>query len=132
MNHSGVRRARFALDGDVASITAARDHVHAFFGAASPPLNAKLLEDALLAVSELVSNAVRHAPGPCVLLLGDDGRQATIAVTDMHNSLPVLRPGDLGGDGGFGLQLLRAVAGSVTTQQHAGGKTISVSLERSR
>jgi anti-sigma regulatory factor (Ser/Thr protein kinase) len=123
--------ARYSLDGTVASITRARGLAREYFAQCTPPLAAGVLRDALLAVSELVTNAVRHAPGPLELALSDDGRRLTIAVTDTHTTMPAPRPADLiGGGGGVGLHVLRSLAGRVETTAHATGKTVVVSLER--
>ena len=63
-------REQHRLDGSVGSITEARHLAERFFTRCAPPLRDALLNDALLAVSELVTNAVRHAPGPFELALG--------------------------------------------------------------
>jgi anti-sigma regulatory factor (Ser/Thr protein kinase) len=123
-------RTRHSLDGSVASITHARELAREYFAACTPPLEPGLLRDALLAVSELVTNAVRHAPGPFELALGDDGRCLTIAVSDTDPTRPAPRPADLHGGGGVGLHVLNGLAGRIETMTHAGGKTVVVSLER--
>jgi cold shock CspA family protein len=53
-------------------------------------------------VSELITNAVRHTPGPCTLYLvqdGPDGRELTVAVSDTSTIPPIPRTPDLSGDG---------------------------------
>lgn len=121
---------RHSLDGSVASITRARELAREYFEARTPPLDLSLLRDALLAVSELVTNAVRHAPGPFELALSDDGRRLTIAVSDTHAATPAPRPADLRGGGGVGLHVLNGLAGGIETLAHANGKTVVVSLDR--
>ncbi|HEU5354533.1 MAG TPA: ATP-binding protein [Actinocrinis sp.] len=123
-------RTRHSLDGSVASITHARDLARAFLADCAPPLAPSLLQDALLAVSELVTNAVRHAPGPFEMTLTDDGRCLTIAVSDTSARTPAPRPADLLGGGGVGLHVLNGLAGRVETLTHADGKTVVVTLER--
>ncbi|AKJ15135.1 response regulator receiver protein [Streptomyces incarnatus] len=55
-----------------------------------------LVEDALLVVSELVTNAIVHARPPAVLRLswvrGDGGRTLRVEVTDAGPALPMGRP----------------------------------------
>jgi anti-sigma regulatory factor (Ser/Thr protein kinase) len=131
MNDDAVR-ARHSLDGSVASITRARELASDFLAGCTPPLEPSLQRDALLAVSELVTNAVRHAPGPCEMALGDDGRCLTIAVSDTSATVPAPRPADLFGGGGVGLHVLNGLAGRVETMTHARGKTVVVTLERAR
>lgn len=86
--------------------------------------------DVLLAVSELVTNAVLHAPGPCTLEVALDERQVCIGVTDTSSAVPVLKPADFDGSGGLGLHMLRTLAGDVETRPHGGGKTVRVCLAR--
>ncbi len=128
----GALRARHSLDGTVASITEARVLAREFFARCEPPVDDSLLRDALLAVSELVTNAVRHAPGPFELELTGDGRRLVIAVSDTHPAAPAPRPADLGGGGGVGLHVLNGLAQRVETTANAKGKTVTVTMERAR
>ena len=133
MSDDTARSTRRELDGSAASITDARDHARAFLDLGVPPLGDRMLGDALVAVSELVTNAVRHAPGPYVLALSDDGRLVTIAVSDTHRTAPAARAKDLeGGGGGLGWHVLCQIAGSVQTELHPVGKTVAVTLDRRR
>jgi anti-sigma regulatory factor (Ser/Thr protein kinase) len=133
MSEDEARRTRREFDGGAASITEARDHARAFFAKGVPPLGDRLLGDALVAVNELVTNAVRHAPGPCALELSDDGRYVTIAVSDTHRTVPAARAKDLeGGGGGLGWYVLCEIAGRVETELLPNGKTVAVTLDRAR
>ncbi|MHA6757347.1 ATP-binding protein [Streptacidiphilus sp. PAMC 29251] len=125
------QHASFALDGLHGSVGAARDSARAFFAGANATLPEPVLGDALLVVSELVTNAVRHAPGPCMLTLTQDQKQVTIAVSDSFASLPVPRSADLtSGTGGFGWNLLRDLARHVRITARRDGKTITAVLPR--
>ncbi|MBR7831878.1 ATP-binding protein [Actinospica durhamensis] len=66
--------------------------------------------DVLVLVSELVTNAVVHAPGPCSLYLVEDDTELTIAVSDSSTALPHPRSPDVERGGGFGWFLLRRLA----------------------
>jgi len=82
-DHVGAmeHRATFELAPEAAS--RARAVVNDELGRAVPP---RILEDATLLVSELVSNAVRHAPRGGIpeveLLLKIDARRVRVAVSD--------------------------------------------------
>ncbi|WP_329286769.1 ATP-binding protein [Streptomyces sp. NBC_00691] len=85
--------------------------------------------DVVLVVSELVTNAVRHTRGPCLLTLTEDGESLDIAVTDYSEDMPdVHRPA--GGDqrGGFGLEIMHHLGDSVRVVPRIGGKTVHVAL----
>ncbi|MHA6761326.1 ATP-binding protein [Streptacidiphilus sp. PAMC 29251] len=107
------------------AVSAAHDQTVRFL-ATCGPLPATCVQDALLLVSELVTNAVRHALGVCALDLSEDGTQLTIAVTDTSPAPPRPRTPDLlAGRGGFGWHLLL----TLTTHLHivptrAGGKSV--------
>ncbi|MFE5942013.1 ATP-binding protein [Streptomyces sp. NPDC056480] len=85
--------------------------------------------DAVLVVSELVTNAVRHTRGPCVLTLARDGESLDIAVTDHSEEMPdVHRPPAGDQRGGFGLEIMRHLGESVRVVPRLGGKTVHVAL----
>ena len=128
---SAVRYAVYDLAGDPGSVAAARHHTREFLQrTAAPP---QFLTDALLAVSELVANAVVHAPGPCTLLLRDDGDQLAVTVRDTSAVPLTPRAPDHGGEGGgFGWHLLHRVGTHITTEYHTHGKNITVVLPRTR
>jgi anti-sigma regulatory factor (Ser/Thr protein kinase) len=118
-----------ALPEGPESISAAREHAHEFLLDVDPPVSAATTQDVLLAVSELVTNAVRYAPGECTLEISLDEWQVRIDVTDTSRDVPQTRTARFDGSGGFGLHLLNALAGHVETVLHAGGKTVSVCLD---
>ena len=118
------------LDGRSGTVTAAREHAQAFLAQCVPPLTPAARDDALLLVSELVSNAVRHAPGPCTLTLTDDRQRLAVTVSDSSAVAPVGRVPDLvSGAGGFGWQLLHRLAQQVLVEVHeSGGKSVTAVL----
>ncbi len=120
------------LPGGSGSIPAAREYARDFLERAEPAVAETTVQDALLAISELVTNVVRHAPGPCTLRLALDEGYVHIAVSDTSSVVPRAKPPQPEGLGGFGLHMLRKLAGEVETRVHASGKTVSVSLARGR
>ncbi|MHA6757240.1 ATP-binding protein [Streptacidiphilus sp. PAMC 29251] len=122
-------QATFELDGNHGSITTARHHTEAFLQQLHPPLLPVVVQDAVLVVSELVTNAVRHAPGPCALDLLHQDHHLVVAVTDTSTDVPVKRPPDLtGGTGGLGMHLLDRTADTTTVATHREGKTVTATL----
>jgi anti-sigma regulatory factor (Ser/Thr protein kinase) len=90
-------------------------------------------DDARLVVSELVSNAVRHASGPQqlqleVARLGTDG--VRIALADGSSVKPIIRELDDRATSGRGLRIVQSLAADWGTEDHPGGKRVWVDLER--
>jgi anti-sigma regulatory factor (Ser/Thr protein kinase) len=124
---------RYAFDGHLPCIAQARRCAERFLASAPEAVDAGAVADARLAASELVTNAVQHARGPCVLKLSDDGRYVQIAVTDSSTRLPTERPLDFEyGTGGAGLLMLRQMADALEILPFPGGKTVRVTLDRAR
>ncbi|MFD5769040.1 ATP-binding protein [Streptomyces sp. NPDC127049] len=85
--------------------------------------------DAVLIVSELVTNTVRHTRGPCLLTLSEHDGSLDIAVSDHSEDMPDLHPPAAGGRrGGFGLEIMGRLGDSVQVVPRIGGKTVRVVL----
>ncbi|MCF3960204.1 ATP-binding protein [Streptomyces fuscigenes] len=86
------------------------------------------IADAEMIVSELVTNAVRHSRGPCVLTLIDRCGRLDIAVKDQSESLP--EPSSHPGEwGGYGMILIAKLGGNLTVVPAIGGKTVHVAFD---
>ncbi|MFE4309740.1 ATP-binding protein [Streptomyces sp. NPDC056891] len=85
--------------------------------------------DAVLVVSELVTNAVRHTRGPCLLTLTEDGGSLDIAVTDHSEEMPDIHPPAGVDQRGFGLEIMRHLGDSIRVVPRIGGKTVHVALQ---
>ncbi|MFE2011215.1 ATP-binding protein [Streptomyces sp. NPDC059491] len=87
------------------------------------------VEDAVLIVSELVTNAVRHTRGPCVLTLTLRDTLLDIAVADLSEELPQTSwDAPFEGRGGLGFRLIRGLGGRVKVVPALGGKTVHVAI----
>ncbi|QHC30739.1 ATP-binding protein [Streptomyces sp. HF10] len=87
-------------------------------------------QDAQLVVSELVTNAIRHAPGPGALLLelSADGARLTVTVRDSSAHEPLPREPDPRRAGGHGLHLVTRLCEQVRTVPAGEGKRIVARL----
>ncbi|GAA1913306.1 hypothetical protein GCM10009837_42510 [Streptomyces durmitorensis] len=82
---------------------------------------AKAADTVNLAVSQLVTNALRHGDGTCTLNLTTHPDTVEMAVRDRSPHAPRPRTPDLDGDtGGFGRPTV--------TRRASGGKTVSARL----
>src|SRR4051812_24961655 len=91
------------------SIPLAREYVSALLGGVHPTL----CQTAALLVSELATNAVRHAgAGDFVVEVRavPDGARLWVGVTDSEALLPVLRTPDVSAESGRGIQLVSTLA----------------------
>jgi anti-sigma regulatory factor (Ser/Thr protein kinase) len=69
-------------------------------------LSADLVDDAVLMVSELVTNAFMYGDGPYELVLHIDAKEIMCVVVDSSPILPELSPPDLAAEHGRGLRII--------------------------
>jgi anti-sigma regulatory factor (Ser/Thr protein kinase) len=114
------------------TVAHARDFARAFVGGLRPAVEPQDAASVELAVSELVTNAVRHARGTtCSLRLQAEPGAIAVMVSDPDPRPPQERAPDLaGGTGGFGWPMVRHMAKSVTVTRGPNGKTIRAVLPR--
>ncbi|WUW11486.1 ATP-binding protein [Streptomyces sp. NBC_01465] len=115
-----------------ATTAQAREDMREFFSELSPAPTPECADNAVLVVSELVTNALRHAGGLTALSLAADRSTLEISVRDPSQAPPRERPPDLdGGGGGFGWVLVRFLSRSVTVKPSGqGGKNVRAVLSR--
>ncbi|MFF9458543.1 ATP-binding protein [Streptomyces flaveolus] len=117
--------------GGSAMIPASRDIVQGFvarLAEAGVKTADTFLDAARLVASELVTNAIRHAPGPCRLVLTLVEDAVEIAVSDTGEAFPTFLPSDPLRVGRHGLEIVTRLCGEVITKPHATGKTVSARL----
>ncbi|MDO0924804.1 ATP-binding protein [Streptomyces sp. TG1A-8] len=122
-----------AIWGDGAARAAdARQALRAFLGhtprTGRTAVPTALAVDAELATSELVTNAIRHAPGPCGMTLQLSDDELTITVWDSSTEKPAAKNADPRRIGGHGLHLVYTVSDRVVVALRETGKRITAHL----
>ncbi|MEW2516602.1 ATP-binding protein [Actinacidiphila alni] len=114
------------------SAAEARVIVSEFAEGLNPPVTARTAQNLLIVVSELVTNAFRHAGALCELRLSAAAHTVRAAVEDPSDTLPQGRAPDWSGAaGGFGWLMIQRLARTLTVVSEPGsGKTIMVTLAR--
>ncbi|MEV7520413.1 ATP-binding protein [Streptomyces sp. NPDC091371] len=135
--HSTLRlRLRLHLDldgpGSAAVARRAAREFLAYSAPGRPAFGPVALDVALLVISELVTNAVRHTSGGCALDLRLRPEGVDVEVTDSSSAEPRPRRPDQKGEGGWGWHLVNRLATEVEIRHHGeqGGKTIHVHVTR--
>lgn len=131
MSKEALLRAAVSFDGRSPVIGAARRFARTFLDRAltgGAAITGERQGDVLLVVSELVTNAVRHAPGPCTLALALHGGLLEIAVSDSSRRSPQPRSFEPRRIGHHGLEIVLALCGAVTTETTDRGKTVRAHL----
>ncbi|MEU6284306.1 ATP-binding protein [Streptomyces sp. NPDC047028] len=98
----------------------------------APPVDARAAQDVDLVVTELVTNAVRHARGmTCVLSLDARPDAVEVTVLDSDPEPPCPRTPDFSGRmGGFGWPVVRRLARRVTVVLVPNGKAVCALVPR--
>lgn len=88
----------------------------------------RLHEDALLVVSELTANAMRHGGGLSGLDVRVQDGALLVSVSDRSEVVPVHVPADPARPGGFGWLMVQRLTSDVTVEVGCGGKTVVAAL----
>lgn len=83
-----------------------------------------LVDDALLLVSEVVTNAVKHGQAPVHLSVECDHTGITVAVDDANPELPRTRRFDRRRHSGRGLVLVQSIATEWGVRRTGNGKRV--------
>ena len=122
------------LDALPASAAEARALASEFLARCVPPVPARALGDVLVVVSELVTNATRHAGGVTAMRLTARDGMVEVTVRDASAVEPVVRDHGSGGrepdwlPGGYGWPLVRRLAEVAVVQLAEGGKLIRATV----
>ncbi|MFC8966109.1 ATP-binding protein [Streptomyces sp. NPDC057094] len=124
--------ASLALDGDPSCIAQARHLAAVVLIKAKErcgiPVVTATVEIVQLIVSELVTNALKHAPGPASLHLRTSGPLLRIELRDSTPHMPATRAPDPERIGQHGLEIVAALAETLTVEPTADGKRIVATL----
>ncbi|WP_460110582.1 ATP-binding protein [Streptomyces sp. YKOK-J1] len=99
----------------------AREHLRSLGWTESAP---ETVDDVLLTISELVTNAHVHAQSAADLVLTWDSTCLHVSVHDRSRQLPVPRPADPERPGGRGMLLVDALADTWQTRPCPDGKVV--------
>ncbi|MFD0305273.1 ATP-binding protein [Streptomyces sp. NPDC127119] len=117
------------LNGDTFCIAHARRLAADFLTRAQTEKNVTVSERAVdltqLVVSELVTNAHRHAPGPIRMELRITGPMVEVTVQDSTRIRPIPRSADPKRIGQHGLEIVKAVASHFHVCLQPSGKRVS-------
>jgi anti-sigma regulatory factor (Ser/Thr protein kinase) len=91
----------------------------------------KLTEVGVLAISELVTNAIIHAGTPALVLAEYDGDNLTLAVADGADASPVAMPPDDDREHGRGVAIVQELGATWGIRRTYLGKVVWVNLARS-
>jgi anti-sigma regulatory factor (Ser/Thr protein kinase) len=118
-----VSTAYEGMPGDAAhGRQVARDFLTSVQAVHGFPVSDRAMETVQLVVSELLTNAFRHAPGPCLLDLELLGGRVRITVWDNSSALPTPSPRDPARVGQHGLEIVMAVSQSFEVHREPLGK----------
>ncbi|MEU9233888.1 ATP-binding protein [Streptomyces subrutilus] len=123
----GHAPARAGADAPVTA-AAARARVSDLLEQAGVSLAGVAAADALLATSELVTNAIRHGGGITAMTSRVADGMLHLSVSDADPRPPAARSGSPEQPGGFGWPLIQHLAQHVSVSTHTTGKTISITL----
>ncbi|MET8292226.1 ATP-binding protein [Streptomyces sp. NPDC005132] len=121
-----------ALDSDGSRIAQARHLAATFLTKVKDryglPVAAATVEIVQLIVSELVTNARKYAPGPALLHLRINGPVLRVELWDSNPVAPAAKAPDPTRVGQHGLEIVAALARTVTVEQTPVGKRITADV----
>ena len=130
MTALSTRVSALSLGDDARSVTFARDWLSEFLGEVG--VHARCIDDAVLIVSELTSNAVRHGSGGviCEAVMLDD-RTCLVSVIDFGSGEPNVVDRAIDDIGGLGLVIVERLALKWGVAQFDGGKAVYAVIDAS-
>lgn len=102
-------------------VAGARSGLQAFLTGTMPD---EVVQVAVLLVSELATNAVRHAHSPFTVSAALQARAVRVEVEDACTQLPDVQPPDVKATGGRGMLLVDALSARWGSELTPGGKRV--------
>jgi anti-sigma regulatory factor (Ser/Thr protein kinase) len=131
-NKEHLMRADYAVDANDGGIADARHHATAFLDQARTdhhlPVSRRARDLTQLVAGELVTNALKYAPGPVLLELRINAHAVDVVVWDSDRTVPAARASDPERIGQHGLEIVKAVSEKLFTEQEPAGKRITARL----
>ncbi|MER7930695.1 ATP-binding protein [Streptomyces sp. NPDC096057] len=106
----------------------AREFLMSLQAAHGLPVSGRAMGVVQLVVSELVTNARKYAPGPCLVTLEAGGGAVEVTVWDSSTSLPLMLPPDPTRVGQHGLEIVMATCRSFEMYREPVGKRIRATV----
>ncbi|MFH8462544.1 ATP-binding protein [Streptomyces sp. NPDC017991] len=129
---TGISAAVTVVVEDAAGIGDSRDAAREFLKTLQVkhgvPVSSRAIGTVQLVVSELVTNARKHAPGPCVMTLEAGEEAVAVTVWDSGATLPQILPPNPARVGQHGLEIVMAVCRSFEIHREPVGKRIRASV----
>ncbi|MEU6602782.1 ATP-binding protein [Streptomyces flaveolus] len=107
----------------------ARDFLTSVQAVHGLPVSARAMGTVQLVVSELVTNARKYAPGPCLLDLEVSGDAVEVSVWDSSPTLPSVSSTDPDRIGQHGLEIVMAASQTFCVHQEPMGKRITATVQ---
>ena len=123
-----MKTTRVQLEPEHSQVRVARQHLHD----ACRGMPRDLIEVAILLMTELVTNAIRHGRGVVRLAIKQFPSRLCVEVSDAGPELPTSRNPDTDHAGGRGLMLVERLATQwgVVKSGHGPGKTVWFTLRK--
>ncbi len=106
----------------------ARDFLTSLQAVHGVPVWKRAMGTVQLVVSELVTNARKYAPGPCLLTLEVNDGAVEVTVWDSSTTLPVVLAPDPSRVGQHGLEIVMAVCRSFEVHREPVGKRVKTAI----
>ncbi|GAA3890948.1 ATP-binding protein [Streptomyces lacrimifluminis] len=127
-----VIQAGYALGGDGGCIAQARHHAADFLTRARVEkgltISSRAMDLTRLVVSELITNALKYAPGPILMELRITDAMVEVVIWDSDPTVPTAKTADPGRIGQHGLEIVKAVAHDLVIERQSVGKQITAGI----